>query len=144
MRHAVDLGIDWIDTAAVYGLGHSEEVVGRFLKECPSADRPLVFTKCGLVWNEQDRMAVASRILAPTTVAPEAAVVAPRMSGSKLHQVSQGQQFGLGSRVGSRPGEIILADAVREILVVPCPVVPQRLEELGLNAALAGLLGKLH
>src|SRR3982074_1484764 len=35
MRHAVELGIDWIDTAAVYGLGHSEEIVGRFLREQP-------------------------------------------------------------------------------------------------------------
>jgi aryl-alcohol dehydrogenase-like predicted oxidoreductase len=71
MRHAVDLGISWIDTAAVYGLGHSEEVVGRFLKDCPSADRPLVFTKCGLVWNAQDPMAVASRILAPASIRRE-------------------------------------------------------------------------
>ncbi len=71
MRHAVDLGINWIDTAAVYGLGHSEEVVGRFLKQCPSSDRPLVFTKCGLIWNEQDRMEVASRILAPASIRRE-------------------------------------------------------------------------
>jgi len=47
---ALDRGINWIDTAAVYGLGHSEEVVGRALKGRPS--RPYVFTKCGLVWNE--------------------------------------------------------------------------------------------
>src|ERR671915_1774370 len=52
MRHAVELGVNWIDTAAVYGLGHSEEVVGRFLKTMPGADRPLVFTKCGMVWDE--------------------------------------------------------------------------------------------
>jgi aryl-alcohol dehydrogenase-like predicted oxidoreductase len=71
MRHAADLGITWIDTAAVYGLGRSEAVVGRFLKDCPLSDRPLVFTKCGLVWNEQDRMAVASRILAPASIRRE-------------------------------------------------------------------------
>jgi aryl-alcohol dehydrogenase-like predicted oxidoreductase len=52
-------------------LGHSETVVGRFLKECPSSDRPLVFTKCGLVWNQQDPMAVASRILAPASIRRE-------------------------------------------------------------------------
>ena len=45
MRHAVDLGINWIDTAAVYGLGHSEEVVGRLLRDLPSSKRPYVFTK---------------------------------------------------------------------------------------------------
>ena len=45
MRHALESGINWIDTAAVYGLGHSEEVVGRLLKQLPGSDRPLVFTK---------------------------------------------------------------------------------------------------
>ena len=54
IRHAVDSGINWIDTAAVYGLGHSEEVVGRALREMPSRERPYVFTKCGLVWEGQD------------------------------------------------------------------------------------------
>src|ERR671937_1455055 len=57
MRHAIGLGINWIDTAAVYGLGHSEELVGRLLRDLPLAERPLVFTKGGLVWNEGDRMA---------------------------------------------------------------------------------------
>jgi aryl-alcohol dehydrogenase-like predicted oxidoreductase len=45
---ALDLGVSWIDTAAVYGLGHSEEVVGRALRGL--ADRPYVFTKCGRSW----------------------------------------------------------------------------------------------
>jgi aryl-alcohol dehydrogenase-like predicted oxidoreductase len=48
---ALDRGINWIDTAAVYGLGHSETVVARALKG--RSKRPYVFTKCGLVWNEQ-------------------------------------------------------------------------------------------
>jgi aryl-alcohol dehydrogenase-like predicted oxidoreductase len=47
MRRALELGVNWIDTAAVYGLGHSEEVVGRLLRELPRNDRPLVFTKGG-------------------------------------------------------------------------------------------------
>jgi aryl-alcohol dehydrogenase-like predicted oxidoreductase len=50
IREAVGLGINWIDTAAVYGLGHSEEVVARALDGM--ADRPLVFTKCGRVWGD--------------------------------------------------------------------------------------------
>ena len=53
IHRAVSLGINWIDTAAVYGLGHSEEVVGRALAETPANDRPLVFTKCSLVWDAQ-------------------------------------------------------------------------------------------
>ncbi len=52
IRRAVELGINWVDTAAVYGLGHSEELVARALKNVPEADRPYVFTKCSLVWDE--------------------------------------------------------------------------------------------
>lgn len=52
IRRAVDRGINWIDTAAVYGLGHSEEVVGRALQEIPLRERPYVFTKCSLVWDD--------------------------------------------------------------------------------------------
>jgi aryl-alcohol dehydrogenase-like predicted oxidoreductase len=63
MRHALELGVNWIDTAAVYGLGHSEEVVGRLLQDLPKSDRPLVFTKCGLVWNASNRMEAPRRDL---------------------------------------------------------------------------------
>src|SRR5215210_5907219 len=45
---AVDQGINWVDTAPIYGSGHSEEVVGRALKALPAAARPLIFTKFGL------------------------------------------------------------------------------------------------
>lgn len=48
---ALDAGVNWIDTAAVYGLGHSEEVVGKAI--AGRARRPYVFTKCSLVWNDQ-------------------------------------------------------------------------------------------
>jgi aryl-alcohol dehydrogenase-like predicted oxidoreductase len=54
---ALDAGINWIDTAAVYGLGHSEEVVARALKGASS--RPYVFTKCSRVWGE-DRLISSS------------------------------------------------------------------------------------
>lgn len=48
---ALDLGINWIDTAAVYGLGHSEEVVGKALEGMRS--RVIIASKCGQVWDEQ-------------------------------------------------------------------------------------------
>jgi aryl-alcohol dehydrogenase-like predicted oxidoreductase len=44
--------VNWVDTAAIYGLGHSEEVVGRALKELGSRKRPIVATKCGRRWDE--------------------------------------------------------------------------------------------
>jgi len=69
--YAVDRGVNWIDTAAVYGLGHSEEVVGRALAQIPAGDRPFVFTKCGLIWDEANRMAPARRVLAPASIRVE-------------------------------------------------------------------------
>jgi aryl-alcohol dehydrogenase-like predicted oxidoreductase len=51
IHKALELGINWIDTAAVYGLGHSEEVVARALGT--SSHKPYIFTKCGLVWDEK-------------------------------------------------------------------------------------------
>jgi aryl-alcohol dehydrogenase-like predicted oxidoreductase len=51
IHRAIDLGINWIDTAAIYGMGHSEEVVGKAVKE--SREKPYIFTKCSLVWNDK-------------------------------------------------------------------------------------------
>jgi aryl-alcohol dehydrogenase-like predicted oxidoreductase len=51
IHKALDAGINWIDTAAVYGFGHSEEVVGRAL--AGRTQKPYVFTKCSRVWNER-------------------------------------------------------------------------------------------
>ena len=48
IRYALERGVNWVDTAAVYGLGHSEEVVGRALRDLDA--RPYVFTKCGRSW----------------------------------------------------------------------------------------------
>jgi len=55
IHRALDLGVNWIDTAAVYGLGHSEEIVARALKEW-RGPRPYVFTKCILRWNEKGKI----------------------------------------------------------------------------------------
>jgi aryl-alcohol dehydrogenase-like predicted oxidoreductase len=54
IRKALECGMNWIDTAAVYGLGHSEEVVGRSLEGIPH--RPYIFTKCSRVWNERGKL----------------------------------------------------------------------------------------
>ena len=71
MRRALDLGVNWIDTAAVYGLGHSEEVVGRLLRSLNPSERPLIFTKCGLIWDESKPMVQALRVLKPESIRAE-------------------------------------------------------------------------
>jgi aryl-alcohol dehydrogenase-like predicted oxidoreductase len=71
IRHAVDGGVNWIDTAAVYGLGHSEEVVARALADLPVDVRPFVFTKCGLVWDEGDPSAPPRRVGDPRSLRRE-------------------------------------------------------------------------
>jgi aryl-alcohol dehydrogenase-like predicted oxidoreductase len=71
IRHAVESGINWIDTAAVYGLGHSEEIVASALRGIPAADRPYVFTKAGLVWDERDRAKAPRRVGALASIRRE-------------------------------------------------------------------------
>ena len=71
IRHAIDRGLNWIDTAAVYGLGQSEELVRQALAELPADARPYVFTKCGLVWDENDRKAPPRRVGAPDSIRRE-------------------------------------------------------------------------
>lgn len=55
IHRALELGVNWIDTAAVYGLGHSEEIVAHALKEW-RGPRPYVFTKCVLRWDEKGKV----------------------------------------------------------------------------------------
>jgi aryl-alcohol dehydrogenase-like predicted oxidoreductase len=71
IRHAAAAGINWVDTAAVYGLGHSEEVVGRALRGLPEAERPYVFTKCGQVWDPAVGAPSIRRVMAPKSVRRE-------------------------------------------------------------------------
>ncbi len=51
IRAALEIGINWIDTAPAYGLGHSEELIREALKQ--KSERPIIATKCGLLWNEK-------------------------------------------------------------------------------------------
>jgi aryl-alcohol dehydrogenase-like predicted oxidoreductase len=60
IHRALELGINWIDTAAVYGLGHSEQVVAKALRDW-TGKRPYVCTKCGMVWNEKREVGYSLR-----------------------------------------------------------------------------------
>jgi aryl-alcohol dehydrogenase-like predicted oxidoreductase len=70
IRAAVERGVNWVDTAPIYGLGRSEEVVGRALRDLPENDRPYVFTKCGLRWEGQAENG-PSNVMAPDSVRQE-------------------------------------------------------------------------
>ncbi len=69
IRLAVERGVNWIDTAPAYGIGRSEEVVGRALRDLPEDDRPYVFTKCGLVFDENGQG--PSNVLAEASIRRE-------------------------------------------------------------------------
>ncbi len=60
IHRSLELGVNWIDTAAVYGIGHSEEVVARALKEW-RGPRPYVFTKCAMRWDDKGRITKVHR-----------------------------------------------------------------------------------
>ncbi len=70
IRYAVESGVNWIDTAAVYGRGHSEEIVARALADIGEAHRPYVFTKCGMVW-DSDPAGPPARVGAPDSIRRE-------------------------------------------------------------------------
>src|SRR5256885_17151460 len=67
IHRALELGVNWIDTSAVYGLGHSEEIVAKGLASW-SGPRPYVFTKCGRRWDAEGQTV---RILISTSIRRE-------------------------------------------------------------------------
>ena len=71
IRRAVELGVNWVDTAAIYGLGHSEEVVGHALRELPAVERPFVFTKGGMVPDRTRPYVEPQRNLQPASIRRE-------------------------------------------------------------------------
>jgi aryl-alcohol dehydrogenase-like predicted oxidoreductase len=71
IRHAVEAGINWIDTAPAYGHGHAEEIVGQVTATMSDADRPYVFTKVGRRWDPADPMSPLRTDLDPASVRRE-------------------------------------------------------------------------
>jgi aryl-alcohol dehydrogenase-like predicted oxidoreductase len=84
IHRALDLGANWIDTAAIYGLGHSEEIVGRALRS--STHKPLVFTKCSMRWNA-DRSIYRSLTRASLTEEVEASLRRLGVDTIDLYQI---------------------------------------------------------
>jgi aryl-alcohol dehydrogenase-like predicted oxidoreductase len=85
IRHAVEYhGVNWIDTAATYGLGRSESVVGEALRQMRPDARPFVFTKCGLIWNDADPLAFPARIGKPASIRQEAEASLKRLGVERI------------------------------------------------------------
>jgi aryl-alcohol dehydrogenase-like predicted oxidoreductase len=84
IRHAIERGLNWIDTAAIYGLGHSEEIVGKALRELPADRRPYVFTKCGLVWDASNRKAAPRQVGAPASIRREVEASLSRLGVERI------------------------------------------------------------
>lgn len=80
--HAVDRGISWIDTAPAYGFGRAEDVVGRALNKVPADEWPLVFTKCGLVWEEGQKG--FSNVLSPESIRAECEASLRRLAAERI------------------------------------------------------------
>ncbi len=71
IRHAVESGVNWIDTAPAYGLGHAEEVVAKALESFPDRDRPYLFTKCGVLFDPSKPYERPRRALPPDSMRRE-------------------------------------------------------------------------
>jgi aryl-alcohol dehydrogenase-like predicted oxidoreductase len=84
IREAVRRGVNWIDTAAIYGLGHSEEVVGRALREIPAAERPFVFTKGGMIPNPARPYDEPRRDLRPASIRREVEASLTRLGVERI------------------------------------------------------------
>jgi aryl-alcohol dehydrogenase-like predicted oxidoreductase len=84
IRHAVDRGVNWVDTAAIYGLGHSEEVVGRALREIPAGERPYVFTKGGMIPDRTRPYDEPQRNLQPASIRREVEASLARLGVERI------------------------------------------------------------
>jgi aryl-alcohol dehydrogenase-like predicted oxidoreductase len=103
IRRAVELGINWIETAAVYGLGHAETVIARALRAIPPHERPHVFTTCSLVWDELGNVAHS---LEPRSIRREAEASLRRLATDTIDLYQIGWPTWPKSPPGHNPGSI--------------------------------------
>ena len=84
IRHAVEAGVNWLDTARIYGRGHAEEMVGVALKGIPVGERPYIFSKCGLRWANSDPYGEPQNNLRPVSVRMECEASLRRLGIERL------------------------------------------------------------
>lgn len=105
---AVESGVNWIDTAAYYGLGHSEEVVAAAVAQLPPADRPFLFTKAGLVADPAHPTAAPVRTMKPQSVRRELEASLRRLNVEQIdlyqvHWPDTGEAFDYTRRADAAP-----------------------------------------
>jgi aryl-alcohol dehydrogenase-like predicted oxidoreductase len=106
IRHGVEVGINWIDTAAIYGLGHSEELVRRAVAEIPPSQRPLIFTKCGLTADRSKPFDSPRRDLRPETIRRECEASLRRLGVERIDLYQFHWPDGIGTPVEDSWGEM--------------------------------------
>ncbi len=106
IQHAVARGINWIDTAAIYGLGHSEEVVGRALCGIAGADRPYVFTKGGMIPDPARPFEEPRRNLRPDSIRKEVEASLRRLGVERIDLYQFHWPDALGTAVEDSWGEM--------------------------------------
>ncbi len=84
IRRAVALGVNWIDTAAIYGLGRAEKVVAEALRDVPKSERPYIFTKCGLIVDPATPNAKPRQVGAPASIRKEVEASLTRLDVERI------------------------------------------------------------
>src|SRR2546429_1366228 len=107
IKHAVASGINWVDTAAIYGLGHSEEVVGRALREFPAAERPYVFTKGGQIADRSRPFEEAQHNLRPESIRKEVEASLRRLGVDRIDLYQFHWPDAIGTPVEESWGEMV-------------------------------------
>lgn len=107
IQHAVSRGINWIDTAAIYGLGHSEEVVGRAVREIPAAERPYVFTKGGMIADLGRPFDEPKRTLRPESIRKEVEASLRRLGVERIDLYQFHWPDAMGTPVEDSWGEMV-------------------------------------
>ncbi|HYN08310.1 MAG TPA: aldo/keto reductase [Vicinamibacterales bacterium] len=116
VRRAVELGINWIDTAAVFGLGHAETVIARALRAIPRNERPLLFARGSLVW---DDLGNVSHDLRRASIRAQAEASLRRLDTDAIDLYQLGWPVWPAAPSGSEPGSLeeaweTMADLQRE------------------------------
>ena len=107
IKHAVASGIHWVDTAAIYGLGHSEEVVGRALREIPAGERPYVFTKGGQIADRSRPFEEAQHNLRPESIRKEVEASLRRLGVDRIDLYQFHWPDAIGTPVEESWGEMV-------------------------------------